>query len=42
MVTVSGNYHAAAAAAAAASLESCPTLCDLRQQPTRLPRPWDS
>ena len=26
-------------AAAAKSLQSCPTLCD---QPTRLPRPWDS
>ena len=25
------------------SLQSCPTLCDPhRQQPTRLPRPWDS
>ena len=24
-------------------LQSCPTLCDpQRQQPTRLPRPWDS
>ena len=33
---------AAAAAAAAKSLQSCPTLCDPRQQPTRLPRPWDS
>ena len=30
------------AAAAAKSLQSCPTLCDPRQQPTRLPRPWDS
>ena len=31
------------AAAAATSLQSCPTLCDPhRQQPTRLPRPWDS
>ena len=29
-------------AAAAKSLQSCPTLCDPRQQPTRLPRPWDS
>ena len=28
--------------AAAKSLQSCPTLCDPRQQPTRLPRPWDS
>ena len=32
---------AAAAAAAAKSLQSCPTLCDPRRQPTRLPRPWD-
>ena len=23
------------------SLQSCPTLCDPRRQPTRLPRPWD-
>ena len=30
------------AAAAAKSLQSCPTLCDPRRQPTRLPRPWDS
>ena len=31
------------AAAAAKSLQSCLTLCNLhRQQPTRLPRPWDS
>ena len=31
------------AAAAAKSLQSCPTLCDpIRQQPTRLPHPWDS
>ena len=30
-------------AAAAKSLQSCPTLWDPhRQQPTRLPRPWDS
>ena len=28
--------------AAAKSLQSCPTLCDPRRQPTRLPRPWDS
>ena len=27
---------------AAKSLQSCPTLCDPRQQPTRLLRPWDS
>ena len=32
----------AAAAAAAKSLQSCPTLCNPRQQPTRLPCPWDS
>ena len=31
-----------AAAAAAKSLQSCPTLCDPRRRPTRLPRPWDS
>ena len=37
-----------AAAAAAKSLQSCPTLCNpqsrwqSRQQPTRLPHPWDS
>ena len=24
------------------SLQSCPTLCDPRQQPTRLPHLWDS
>ena len=30
------------AAAAAKSLQSCPTLCDPRRQPTSLPRPWDS
>ena len=29
--------------AAAKSLQSCPTLCDRREQrATRLPRPWDS
>ena len=27
--------------ATAKSLQSCPTLCDPRRQPTRLPRPWD-
>ena len=32
----------AAAAAAAKSLQSCPTLWDPIDQPTRLPRPWDS
>ena len=26
----------------AKSLQSCPTLRPHRQQPTRLPRPWDS
>ena len=31
-----------AAAAAAKSLQSCPTLKPHRQQPTRLPHPWDS
>ena len=30
------------AAAAAKSLQSCPTLCTHRLQPTRLPHPWDS
>ena len=30
------------AAAAAKSLQSCPTVRPHRQQPTRLPRPWDS
>ena len=30
------------AAAAAKSLQSCPTLQPHRQQPTRLPHPWDS
>ena len=35
--------HIAAAAAAAKSLQSCPTLCDPRDDsPPRLPRPWDS
>ena len=29
------------AAAAARSLQLCPTLCDPRWQPTRLPHPWD-
>ena len=31
-----------AAATAAKSLQSCPTVRPHRQQPTRLPRPWDS
>ena len=30
------------AAAAAKALQSCPTVRPHRQQPTRLPRPWDS
>ena len=30
------------AAAAAKSLQSCPTVRPHRQQPTRLPHPWDS
>ena len=34
------NYRVISASAK--SLQSCPTLCDSRQQPTRLPRPWDS
>ena len=34
------SHHAAAAAK---SIQLCPTLCDpIRQQPTRLPHPWDS
>ena len=33
---------AAAAAAPAKSLQSCPTLCDPMEQPTRLLHPWDS
>ena len=32
----------AAAAAAAKLLQTCPTVRPQRQQPTRLPRPWDS
>ena len=28
--------------AAAKLLQSCPTLCNPRQKPTRLRRPWDS
>ena len=39
------NRHgtmAASAAAAAKSLQMCPTLPFQRQQPTSLPRPWDS
>ena len=34
-------HYVTAAAAAAKSLQSCPTLCNPRQQPTRLPCPWD-
>ena len=30
------------AVATAKSLQSCPTLCNPRRQPTRLPRPWNS
>ena len=42
-LTVKSQILESAAAAAAKSLQSCPTLCDPhRQQPTRLPRPWDS
>ena len=38
-----GKYRASMSAAAAAkSLQSCLTLRPHRQQPTRLPRPWDS
>ena len=29
------------AATAAKSLQSCPTLCDPIEEPTRLLRPWD-
>ena len=36
-------FHDFCIFAAAKSLQSCPTLCNpIRQQPTRLPRPWDS
>ena len=31
-----------ATTATAKSLQSCPTLCDPKDQPTRLCRPWDS
>ena len=31
-----------AVAAAAESLQSCLPLCNTIEQPTRLPRPWDS
>ena len=36
------TYTCMHAAAAAKSLQSCPTLCDPRGQPTRLLCPWDS
>jgi len=36
------TQHCESTAAAAALLQSCPTLCDHRRQPTRLPRAWDS
>ena len=36
------KWVAAAAAAAAKSLQSCLTVQPHRQQPTRLPHPWDS
>ena len=36
------QWNTAAAAAAAKSLQSCLTLQPHRQQPNRLPRPWDS
>ena len=34
--------HSERCAAAAKSLQSCPTLRPHRQQPARLPSPWDS
>ena len=37
----SSSLYVAIDAAAVKSLQSCPTLCDTRRQPTRLPRPWD-
>ena len=40
---MANSHFPAASTAAAKSLQSCPTLFDShRQQPTRLPRPWDS
>ena len=39
-ITVSAALPAAAAAAK--SLQLCPSLCDSIDEPTRLPRPWDS
>ena len=36
------QYTDANANANAKSLQSCPTLCDPIDGPTRLPRPWDS
>ena len=41
-ICLSSSSLYAAAATAAKSLQSCPTLRPHRQQPTRLPRPWDS
>ena len=38
-ITICSDF---AAAAAAKSLQSCPTLCDPIEGPTRLCRPWDS
>ena len=35
-------FNQCLSAATAKSLQSCPTLRNPRQQPTRLPRPWDS
>ena len=36
------TQHCKSAAATAKSLQSCPTVRPQRQQPTRLPRSWDS
>ena len=42
-LTLSGFVPGASGGSAAKSLQLCPTLCDPhRQQPTRLPYPWDS
>ena len=41
-LTPNNGYQYFDNAAAAKSLQSCPTLCDPRRQPTSLPRPWDS
>ena len=40
ILSILACFHGAAAAAK--SLQSCPTLRPHRQQPTRLPHPWDS